>query len=411
MLLENKIQEKLQLSLFRFIDWLNEFGPFSQDQYDFWATGYGRWAKSVYYQNSVVGTFLVSPLVFMDSFVPFTRSFFRKPSRFPIADAHFAMGFAYIYQATGESVYYQKMVDQLEALIKSRCPGYKHYAWGYPFQWMTNAGIIEQGTPLITSTPYVYEAFHTAYQIDRDEKWWAILHSIAAHVAEDYHDLPQNFHSNACSYIARDKLKNLDFTPVINANTYRAFLLLHAAHLFENAVYKELGEKNLNFVLDHQQSDGSWYYAAGKVDQFVDHFHTCFVLKNLAKISHYYKNDRCQQAIDRGLQFYRSMLFDSQKLPVPFAKKQRLVPYHRELYDYAECINLGLLLENTEDFNPDFYDRPLLDLLSNWQKQDGSFRTRKLWVGWNNVPYHRWAQSQLFRSLSLLVLQKQKIKS
>jgi hypothetical protein len=43
-----------------------------------------------------------------------------------------------------------------------------------------------------------------------------------------------------------------------------------------------------------------------------------------------------------------------------------------------------------------------LDLLSNWQKNDGSFRTRKLYLGWDNVPLHRWAQSQLFRSLCFL---------
>jgi hypothetical protein len=30
-----------------------------------------------------------------------------------------------------------------------------------------------------------------------------------------------------------------------------------------------------------------------------------------------------------------------------------------------------------------------------------SFRARELLVGWDNVPMHRWAQSQVFRSLSL----------
>jgi hypothetical protein len=38
--------------------------------------------------------------------------------------------------------------------------------------------------------------------------------------------------------------------------------------------------------------------------------------------------------------------------------------------------------------------------LSDWIKPDGSFRSRKLMFGWDNVPMHRWAQSQMFRALA-----------
>jgi hypothetical protein len=33
----------------------------------------------------------------------------------------------------------------------------------------------------------------------------------------------------------------------------------------------------------------------------------------------------------------------------------------------------------------------------------GSFRSRQLRFGWDNVPMHRWAQSQMFRSLAFYV--------
>ena len=41
-----------------------------------------------------------------------------------------------------------------------------------------------------------------------------------------------------------------------------------------------------------------------------------------------------------------------------------------------------------------------------WQKADGSFRARELLLGWDNVPMHRWAQSQIFRSLCFLLSSK-----
>jgi len=36
--------------------------------------------------------------------------------------------------------------------------------------------------------------------------------------------------------------------------------------------------------LENQNQDGSWYYAVDGVRDLVDHFHTCFVMKALAKI-------------------------------------------------------------------------------------------------------------------------------
>ena len=42
------------------------------------------------------------------------------------------------------------------------------------------------------------------------------------------------------------------------------------------------------------------------------------------------------------------------------------------------------------------------DLITRWRKRDGSFRSRELTFGWDNVPMHRWAQAQIFRSLCLV---------
>ena len=49
-------------------------------------------------------------------------------------------------------------------------------------------------------------------------------------------------------------------------------------------------------------------------------------------------------AIERGIGYYVKNLFDAKGLPLPFSKAPRLTVYRRELYDYAECINLAVLL-------------------------------------------------------------------
>ncbi len=380
----------------KFISWLNSYGEYSQDHQDYYASKYGRWSKRMYYDNPVVGKFIVAPLILLEAFAPSTRKFFYPPMRLSISDAHFAMGFAYLYQLTEKEEYYERAMHFLDELIKSRCPDFEHYCWGYPFNWETKYGIMKKGTPLITITPYAYEAFSAVYNIDKKSKWLDIMHSIAKHAYNDINDTVISPEISACSY------SPFDHTDVINANSYRAFLLTHASLLFNENTYLETAQKNLNFVIDNQQENGSWYYARNSERHFIDHFHTCFVLKNLAKIKLLTKSDKCNSTIDKGIEYYTKNLFDENGRPKPFSQAPRLTIYKHELYDYAECVNIGILLNGRSETLETLTKGVIRDLFDNWQTSEGYFRTRKLFFGWNNVPMHRWGLSQIFRSLCLL---------
>jgi hypothetical protein len=249
------------------------------------------------------------------------------------------------------------------------------------------------GTPLITTVPYVYEAFSEVYRIDSDSKWRTIMQSIADHALYDYRDHAVSEEASSCSYTPDSN----DPGGVVNASAYRSFLLTRAAVDFAEPSYQTAADRNLKFVLESQNPDGSWYYSIDGKRDFVDHFHTCFVLKALAKIEALTGNAECTAAITRGIEYYLKNLFDEEGLPKPFSRRPRLTVYRNELYDYAECINLAVLLHGRFP-ELDLTLSRLLDL-SGWQKRDGSFRARKLLLGWDNTPMHRWAQSQIFRSL------------
>ena len=97
---------------------------------------------------------------------------------------------------------------------------------------------------------------------------------------------------------------------------------------------------------------------------------------------------------------YLRNLFDEDGLPKPFSKAPRLTVYKRELYDCAECINLCLLLRDRFPQLEATLEKVVAHILGVWVKRDGSFRSRKLHLGWDNVPMHRWGQAQMFRSLA-----------
>lgn len=383
------------VAIVKFVGWLDQYGETSYDHQSYFASGLGRSAKALYYRKPLLGTLAVAPMIFSEAFVPSTRCLFWKPQRFPIADAHYAMGFAFLSRVLGEDAYHQRAVHFLEELKKSRCPGFAHYTWGYPFNWETRRGTLKEGTPMITSVPYVYEAFRQVYQLDGNPQWLEIMRSIAEHALEDYQDFEFSPSASTCCYSPGPD----NSSGVINASAYRAFLLTQAALDFSELKYQKAAERNLNFVIESQNPNGSWYYSMDNVRDFVDHFHTCFVLKALAKIEQLTGSGPCQGAIERGVGYYVKNLFDSQGLPMPFSKPPRLTVYRRELYDYAECINVGVLLQGRFPELDRILSLVLTDLFERWQKSDGSFRARQLLVGWDNVPMHRWAQSQLFRSL------------
>ena len=389
-------RQQLEAAVSNFVQWLARYGETSYDFQTFYAGTPGRKAKQLYYRSKPLGMLAVSPIIFCEAFVPSTRRFFFIRQRFPIADAHFAMGFASRFQITGDEADYRRAVHFLDVLLETRCPSPTGFGWGYPFDWEGIGGTVSQGTPLITTLPYVYEAFSQVYAIDGDERWRHTMRAIAEHALHDYRDYETSSNAATCGYTPDPRDRGM----VVNANAYRAFLLTKAAVELDDQRYLQPARRNMHFVMEAQNADGSWYYSVEGKRPFIDHFHTCFVLKGLVKIDQLDPSSGCRSAIERGVRYYASQLFDEAGLPRPFSKAPRLTVYRRELYDYAECINLSTLLRGQFPELDRRWRTVVGDLLQRWLKNDGSFRSRHLYLGWDDVPMHRWAQSQTFRSLS-----------
>lgn len=385
----------LLTALTRFEAWLDGYGETSQDHQDFFASRVGRAAKSLYYRQPLLGKFAVLPMVACEAFAPWTRPLFYPRMRLPISDAHFAMGFAHLHEVTGKPEHLQRAEHFLQVLEQTRVPGYERHGWGYPFDWQTRGGVLPKGTPLITTTPYCYEAFLAVYRINRKQEWRDVMRSTAEHVFQDYRDIDHGPNAATCTYTPTDG------ELVVNASSYRAFTLFSAAKELDDPRYRVPAERNVNFVLQCQNDDGSWPYAVDGARPFVDHFHTCFVMKGLAKIEAITGHEGIRRALEKGVRYYVENLFDAEGLPRPFARAPRMTVYKRELYDCAECINLGVLLRGRFPALDQAVDRTVDEIVNRWQLRSGSFHSRKLLVGWDNVPMHRWGHSEMFRALAL----------
>lgn len=382
-------------SVIKFINWLTANGYTSYDQYDFWSTAFGIRAKKIYYKNRFLGTPFVAPVFFAEIFFPGIRKIFVSKKRFPIADAHFILAFLNLYEYSSEKKYLDEAEKISTEMLKSSIKGYSGYCWGYPFDWMTTRGLWTKGIPLITTTAYCFEAFLKLYDITLDEKYLNIAHSIFLFTLNDLRDTKIEENVSSASY------SPIDSSQIVNANAYRSFVLVEGFTRFKNNNALKKAQQNINFILKFQNSNGSWQYAVNdERDNFVDNFHTCFVLKNLYKANLILKDEKISEAIKKGFDFYKENLIDSNNNPKPFAKLSRLNTVVRELYDFAEGISLCLLLQNDPDAKRLAHNM-VNEVIHSYQKNNGSFVTRISILNMpNHIPYVRWPQAQLFFALT-----------
>lgn len=385
---------EVEAALEAFERWLRLAGHTGYDQYDFWATSYGVWAKGMFHRHGALAGALVLPLVAADWLWPASRRWFCPRRRFPIADAHYLMGFAALHRASGRRDALDAAIDLADVLLASSLPGFSGPCWGVPFDWQTKRGLCRQGTPLITSTPYVFDAFLELHEATGQTRYRDVALSIAQFVARDIRDTPVG-RGRAASYTP------FDDSQIFNASAYRAACMARASTLTDDGAYRTIAEGNARFVLEQQRDDGAWPYSASDPQEaFIDHFHTCFVLKGLYRTYLVLRDPDILDGVKRGYAFYRRRLFYLDGRPRPFAESGRPHLGVLELYDYAEALNLALLLRRdlpTEALADDMAAR----IVGDFQMPQGYFATRLSRGGVRNrVPYHRWAQAQAFCSLA-----------
>jgi hypothetical protein len=102
---------------------------------------------------------------------------------------------------------------------------------------------------------------------------------------------------------------------VYNVNALAAALLSRLALATRNDELASLSQRTLEFVVSEQNPDGSWFYARGPRGRWIDGFHSGYVLEALYESARRIPNPRVDQALDRGMEFFRARLLEPSGLP------------------------------------------------------------------------------------------------
>jgi hypothetical protein len=383
----------------RFQEWHSDFGDISYDRMDFWSSKLGVKGKSIFYKNKILGAPFAIIGLLSENYFPRIQNLFSKKHREVIGDAHFAMSYLNLFELEGNTSHLKRSEHFLKCMKEYATKGYSGYCWGYNFGWQTYTGYWNSGIPLITITPYAFWAFKKHYEITNNTESKEVALSIAKFALDDLQEITMPNGTTCASYSPVSK------DIVINANTYRAAVLLEAYQMNNDNNYKLAALRNIDFVLSYQGENGEWYYEAKPAkNNFIDNFHTCFVLRNLFQCYLVTKDERILNAVKRGYEYYINNLFFKDGRPKHFSKAKYAKLRKYEMYDYAEGIKLGVLLK---DYIPEALQKSkdlAIDLVSNFQTVKGHFLTRVTTFGFKHkVPYLRWPQAQLFYSLTKLL--------
>lgn len=400
-------QRRVVSALARLDAWIEAQAFKGWDPYDALNSPFLSWAGS---RQRLLGMLIVqllrrSPLNI--------RPFLRIPKDYnPKAMGLFLATYAQKYSASHRIEDLEKVCLFSDWLVKNASPGYSGLCWGYNFDWPNRNFLALAKTPTIVNTAFIGLAFlaaESALAAVRTNSYFGAQRNIEGHQVCDNDSVV--IARSACEFILRDLramrpakdeicffYTPIDRRAVHNANVLGASLLA--------AVYARTGEKQLamyathaaRFTVRRQRRDGSWTYGTATNDNWIDNFHTGYVLVALKHIAEFVCTDEFDSAIKRGLDFWRTQMFQGTVIPKYYSK--RLYPI--DVHSVAQAILTWLEFSDVEP-GVQRHAWELADWATmHMQDSEGFFYYQIRHSYKIRTPYMRWSQAWMQQALTFL---------
>lgn len=315
------------------------------DPYDVWNTKPGQNIKKVYYRNKTLGILPSAGLTIFDFYLNNHLRLGYDKRSYPIAHAHKALIGMELFKKSQDLKYLSYAKDSLNWLANNYSHGFSGYCWGINMPWVSKIAVYDENIPHVTHTPYALEAFIKYQDLTNTKDYEDIIVSVFNFLEKDLHKMRDDHLVLALSYSPKTEKRI-----VINANSYAmlCYALLGDRGPLGRGYNEDKVKRIYKFLVNHQNADGSWYYFSDDAQgNFIDCFHTCFVIKNIFKVNQIISLSNSDQIISKGYEFLKNNLWDpNRQLFKRFSVTDRLSPVKFDLYDNAEMLNLAILLKD-----------------------------------------------------------------
>ena len=262
--------------------------------------------------------------------------------------------------------------------------------WGYDFDVQTRWGYYRVGTPNAVVTAFVVHALLDANELDDGDRFLEAAQSAAAY---------------ACARLATEQGGDVFFAyfagsrvPIHNASLLVASMIARCVE-DPDSEPRRLAGRAITYALERQRPDGGWPYGEGKGLEWVDGFHTAYVLRDLDRWRTYSADPDVEGALGPGLDLYLTRLIDPDGAP-------RASLGSRYPVDIHACGTAISVLSRLAYFDP--RARPAAIRVFEWTvanmlRADGQFAFQRHHRWRNSTPYIRWGSGHMLLGLAELM--------
>jgi hypothetical protein len=316
------------------------------------------------------------------------------PERNPKGVALFALALLAEYRRTKNPDTANSARQLLDDLITLQVKGFSGAAWGYNFDWQSRHFFAPRGTPTIVPTAFAARAFIEAARDLKDENYLNVARSVCDFILND---LPRSVESDSevCfSYSPQDR------TQIFNASLLAAEVLAEVGARRDEPELLRVAEKTANFVVKHQNPDGSWRYGTAANQGWIDNFHTAYVLYSLHRIIKAGSLDSFfSDSLRRGYNYWKAGFFLADGWP----KYYHDDPYPADAHAGASGIITFHELREIDEGAVRLAERVASWTIENLRSREGFFYYQKRKFYTVKKPYMRWSQAWMLYALARLL--------
>jgi hypothetical protein len=301
----------------------------------------------------------------------------------------FGRGFLRRWRASGRSAHLEQARRCLAQMVASASRDWPGLSWGNQFDYVSRVFSLPAGEPTVVWTAHNGHALLDAWEATGDACYLEHARAVGRFVADV---LPRQRHGHAecISYIPTA------VHPVHNANVLGASFLARAAVATGSDAWRAIAQRAIQYTVERQRPDGSWWYGERRDLQWVDNFHTGYVLDSLYVYRLATGDRSIDAAIERGFDYYRRAFLHSDGRPLFLPGK----PWPVDIQCAAQSIET---LQRVGRQDPTAVEQAwrVADWTIRWmQGADGHFFARRhRWVTARVALLH-WGQATMHSALA-----------
>lgn len=291
-----------------------------------------------------------------------------------------------------ESIYKTEIDFCINALEKLSSPGYSGYCWGYDFDWEARYATMPAYTPTVVATGFITNALFKYYMLTNDEKAFKLLKSSVKFVTKD---LNKSFEDESFCY----SYSPIDKQRVLNATMKGARLLVQVYSLTKEESLYEEAKKTVDYVVKQQEQNGAWSYSIGDAREWVDNFHTGYILDCIDEYINLSGDKKYERNLKLGVDYYVKNFFTENGVPKYFDNSIYPIDSTAAAQSIITLLRFSYLEKAVK----------VADwMIHNMQSKEGFFYFQKHKFFINKINYMRWSNAWMFLALSQLLYQIEK---